>query len=242
MTVVKKRPEEPIEYQNLPPGSPRRAGEDMNCSQLTGPLSALDMSESGSEFNQPTTPRENPLCTLMGRSSAGTPELPSAKYSAGVDNAEKGGADPRQAAGLSATLPAPQAAHALTGELAALRKEFADQVREFSHRIAVCEKDTGGPPEPADAREEHLAYLRKWMETIVTSVCLAHPTATDVSFLLQDFQARLRRIVPDNYDELKLMDDDKMHQSPNVMSPISRSHNFPGSDSPSETKKCCIIS
>ncbi|KAJ9460270.1 hypothetical protein DIPPA_07598 [Diplonema papillatum] len=152
MTVVKKRPEEPIEYQNLPPGSPRRAGEDMNCSQLTGPLSALDMSESGSEFNQPTTPRENPLCTLMGRSSAGTPELPSAKYSAGVDNAEKGGADPRQAAGLSATLPAPQTAHAvgrkpptLTGELAALRKEFADQVREFSHRIVVCEKDTGRP-------------------------------------------------------------------------------------------------
>eukprot|EP01059_Diplonema_ambulator_P002751 TRINITY_DN123_c0_g1_i1.p1 TRINITY_DN123_c0_g1~~TRINITY_DN123_c0_g1_i1.p1 ORF type:complete len:211 (+),score=52.38 TRINITY_DN123_c0_g1_i1:856-1488(+) len=166
------------------------------------------------------TPRQNPLSVLDYNRMVWSP-------------ANGGGLDKTTAAKIT-----------LANEISALRLEYDVQSRKMEERLAAIEQ--GGPVTNQDddtQREYHLDYLRKWMETIVTSVCLAHPTATDVSLLLEDFQRRLRSAVQQPYES----ESESEPASPDIMSPIRAApppsfhthHPAPGD---AESCSCCAIS
>eukprot|EP01064_Diplonema_japonicum_P009689 TRINITY_DN17152_c0_g1_i1.p1 TRINITY_DN17152_c0_g1~~TRINITY_DN17152_c0_g1_i1.p1 ORF type:complete len:234 (+),score=53.97 TRINITY_DN17152_c0_g1_i1:77-703(+) len=130
----------------------------------------------------------------------------------------------------------------LASEISVLRAEYEEQTTKLAERLAAIEEGAPMNSTEADQREYHLDYLRKWMETIVSNVCLSHPTATDVSLLLQDFQKRLRSTVPQGYESET--EDEPEIASPDVMSPVApmQGPSFTSHQSQKDGCSCCAIS
>ena len=213
LSITTKAPERDEDYQKRfsdgsplrsPVGTPRPHDvcSELNASEITG----LELSdeEGGGAFPPSKagglTPVKNPLQYLQNPSSwspgsgggngAASPSPPPDEDATATERA----ATPSVALG-SETVPLTQHDAALATQIAALRAEHDKQATELAHRLEKVER-ISRPLNEDEAREDHLEYMRKWMERLVNSVCAAHPTAEHVSVLLEDFQSRLRQALP----------------------------------------------
>eukprot|EP00754_Rhynchopus_humris_P040481 Rhum_TRINITY_DN23525_c0_g1::Rhum_TRINITY_DN23525_c0_g1_i1::g.178247::m.178247 len=259
LSITTKAPERDEDYQKRfsdgsplrsPVGTPRPHDvcSELNASEITG----LELSdEEGSPSKTAgLTPVRNPLQYLQnptswspgsaggggngGNGGNASPSPPPDDDATATERA----ATPSVALG-SETVPLPQHDAALATQIAALRAEHDKQATELARRLEKVER-ISRPLNEEEAREDHLEYMRKWMERLVNSVCAAHPTAEHVSVLLEDFQSRLRQALPKGERPAE------ENSVPEIMSPISApprgGYSTAVPHEPGQKSGCCCVS
>ena len=83
----------------------------------------------------------------------------------------------------------------LAVQIRALRSEYTTQAQNLRHRLEMVEKIAGAATDEERSRDDHLEYVRKWVESLVSNVCAAHPNETDPSVLMRDFQGKLKSLL-----------------------------------------------